>query len=152
MQAYTPAERRRTQLLLAAYRALGPARFIVSGVVEVPLSERTREDGPQAQRYVEECVSTADRAGLTNAVRCISLGRSDLTRDLEQVTTPTLVVTSPDHSGFSLAQAEAAAQLLPRGELGLIDGPAYLTPLEAHSATAELVRAFWARVEGADSV
>ena len=144
--ALTPAERRRTGLLVALYRWLGPARFIVSGASETLLSPGTRREQPEAVSYVEQSLRTAHRAALINAIRSVSLGRTDLTAELPRITAPTLVVTSPDHPGFTPAQAEAAARLLPKGEVALVDGTAYLTPLEAPGPTREVVAAFWSRI------
>jgi len=144
--ALTPAERRRTGLLVALYRWLGPARFIVSGASETLLSPGTRREQPEAVSYVEQSLRTAHRAALINAIRSVSLGRTDLTAELPRITAPTLVVTSSDHPGFTPAQAEAAARLLPKGELALVNGTAYLTPLEAPDATREVVAAFWSRI------
>lgn len=109
-------------------RLSGPAGFIRQGVAQVLLSESSRRAAPSKTAYVEGCLRAADRTGLTNAVRSISLHREDLAAELSRVVAPTLVVTSPDHKGFTPEQAEAAARLIPRGESAVVDGPAYLTP------------------------
>ena len=141
--ALTPAERRRTGLLVALYRWLGPVKLIVSGASETLLSPGTRREQPEAVSYVEESLRTANRAALINAIRSISLGRTDLSAELPRIAAPTLVVTSADHPGFTPAQAEAAARLLARGEVALLEGTAYLTPLEAPDQNAATTSRVW---------
>ena len=84
---------------------------------------------------------------LRNAVVSISLRRADAGGYLDRIAQPALVVTGADHHGFTADQARAAVARLVRGELAVIPDTAYLTPLEAPAATAELVLALWARAE-----
>lgn len=142
--ALTPAERRRTHLLLALYRVLGARNVVVGGVVNVLLSSRTRTEDPEAVDLVRESLMRADRRMLRNAIASISLGREDLTHLLDRITIPTLVVTGRDHVGFTPEQARAAAQLLPNGRMEVVADAGYLVPLEAPEVTASLVREFWA--------
>jgi hypothetical protein len=67
---------------------------------------------------------------LRNAVISISLRREDLTGVLPEIATPTLMVTGSDHDGFTPAQAEAAARLMPAGRAAVVPEAAYLVPLE----------------------
>ena len=80
---------------------------------------------------------------LINAVSSISLHRGDLTDLLRELTVPTLMITGSDHSGFTPAQAEAAAGLIPQAQAVVVPNSAYLVPLEAPATTASLVREFW---------
>ncbi len=144
VQALNRAERARTLFLLAAYRTLGAAGFIRSGVTNVLLSAATRERDPEAVALVEDCLVRADRAALRNAVVSISLHRPDLTERLPRVSVPTLFVTGSDHKGWTPEQARAASLLLPDGSCAVVDGAAYLVPLEAPAETTDLVRRFWA--------
>lgn len=148
--ALSRGERLRTYPLLAVHGVLGPIELVLSGVTEVLLSGHSRADDPEAVDLVRDNLRRANRRMLRNAVRSISLGREDLTDLLPQVTAPTLLVTGSDHSGFTPAQAEAAARLIPNGRTAVVADAAYLVPLEAPTATAMLIREFWA--QSADDV
>jgi pimeloyl-ACP methyl ester carboxylesterase len=144
--ALSRAERRRTYLLLAVYRALGPIEMVLTGVTEVLLSEHTRSTDPEAVALVRDTLRSADRRMLCNAVRSISLGREDVAGLLPAITAPTLIATGSDHAGFTPAQAQAAASLMPHARAVVVADAAYLVPLEAPTDTTTLVREFWARV------
>ncbi len=144
--AYTAAERRRTRLLLAAHGALGPARFIRAAVVEVLLAPATRTNDPEAVAYVDGQIRDADRRRLRNAVRSISLGRPDLTHLLPRIGVRTLFVTGADDAGFTPDQATEAIAQVPGGTVAIVEGAAYLPPLERPQETARLILDFWAGV------
>ena len=143
--ALSRSERRRTSLLLVVYGVLGPIELILSGVTDVLLSAHTRAHDPGAVELVRDSVRHADRRMLRNAVVSISLHREDLTDLLPQIATPTLMITGSDHSGFTPAQAEAAARLTRTGRTAVVPDAAYLVPLEAPATTSTLIREFWAR-------
>lgn len=138
VQSSTPAEARRTRLLLALYRALGPTRFIRGGVADVLLAPATRRTDSEAVAYVHACLAGADRRSLCNAIESISLGRGDLTPLLARIAVPTLLATGADDTGLTPDQARAAAALVPGGEVAVIPDAAYLPPLEQPAATARL--------------
>jgi pimeloyl-ACP methyl ester carboxylesterase len=143
--ALSRRERRRTYPLLVVHGVLGPIELVLSGVNEALLSEHTRAHDPEAVELVRDGLRHADRRMLGNAVRSISLGREDLTSLLPQVTTPALMVTGTEHSGFTPAQAQAAARLVSDGRAAVVADAAYLVPLEAPTASMRLIRDFWAQ-------
>lgn len=145
--ALTAAERRRTRLLLGLYRLRGPTRQVVDGTTAVLLSPRTIERNPDAVALVHDCLRRADRRMLRNAIVSISMRRPDLADQLRRVTQPALIVTGTDHHGFTPEQARQAAELLAHGEAAILPDTAYLAPLEAPAACADLVLALWADVE-----
>lgn len=145
LAALSPAERRRTSLMLAVYQLLGPIEIVTSGVTDVLLSPHTREHDPEAVDLVRTSLRQADRRMLSNAVKSISLDRTDVTGLLPEVTAPILMITGRDHAGFTPDQAAAAGRLLRRGEVAVVPDAAYLVPLEAPETTASLVSEFWAR-------
>lgn len=144
VQELSTADRRRTLLLLWAYRLLGPAGFIADGIVETMLSPATRFGDPEAVALVRRTFVEADRRRLRNAVVCISLKRENLVELLPDVTVPTLMITGEQHSGFTPAQAASAAAALPDGRVEVVQDAAYLVPLEQPGAVIRLVRGFWA--------
>ena len=143
--ALSRSERRRTYPLLVVHAALGPIELVLSGVTEVLLSAHTRAHDPEAVELVRDSLRHANRRMLRNAVISISLRREDLTDVLYEVAAPTLLVTGSDHSGFTPAQAKAAAQLIRNGRAAVVPDTAYLVPLEAPATTSALIREFWAQ-------
>lgn len=144
---YARRDRAKVRVLLAAHRVVGPAPFLVDAVVDTLLSRRTRAGDPEAVTIARDGFRRADRTGLRNAVVSISLRRPDLTPDLPRIGVPTLFVTGTDHPDWTPEQARAAAGLLPRGSAAVLDGTAYLGPLEAPGECAWVVREFWATHE-----
>lgn len=144
IHSYPPASRLRTQLLLVLYRRLGPIGFIADAVVDALLSDRTRTADPDAADLVRDSFVAADRAGMANAVVSISLKRQDAKPLLPAVQAPTLFVTGSAHPDWSPEQMRAAAALLPHGTTRVVDGAAYLVPLESPAEFIGHVREFWA--------
>lgn len=142
-----PAERRRTRLLLGLYRLLGPSPTIVDATTAVLLSPRTIERNTDAVTLVHDCLRRADRRMLRNAIISISMRRPDLSEHLVRVRQPVLIVTGADHHGFTPEQAREAVGMLARGRLAVLPDTAYLAPLEAPEASADLVLALWADVQ-----
>jgi pimeloyl-ACP methyl ester carboxylesterase len=144
IQALSLRAQIQTRFLLAAYRLLGPARLIRKGVADVLLSPATRAHDPDAVHLVHDCIASADRKGLRNAVTSISLRRADATPLLQRIPVPTLFITGADHSGWTPDQAKAASRRLPEGSAAVVAHAAYLTPYERPEETARLIRDFWA--------
>lgn len=140
---YTLAGRLRTQVLLVLYRWFGPIRPISDAVVEALLSERSRANDRSSAALVRDSFVRADRRGMATAIVSISLKRRDLKPVLPEVKAPTLFVTGSEHPDWSPDQARAAAALLPRGSSHVVDGAAYLAPLEAPDEFSRCVREFW---------
>jgi pimeloyl-ACP methyl ester carboxylesterase len=123
------------------YRLFGPRRFLVDSVINVLLSERTRSNDPDAVALTRD--SFVKAGGLANAVSSISLRRPDLTPLLPKLTVPTLFITGTEHVDWSPDQARAASELLPDGSVGVLEGSAYLGPLETPEEFTRLVRKHW---------
>jgi pimeloyl-ACP methyl ester carboxylesterase len=83
---------------------------------------------------------------LRNAIVSISIRRPDLSEDLGRIMQPVLIVTGADHHGFTPDQAREAVGRLAHGQLAILPDTAYLAPLEAPAASADLVLALWAGV------
>ncbi len=141
---YPLANRLQTSLLLVLYRLLGPIRYLTDAVVEALLSEHTRATDPAAVALVRDCFTNADHAGLANAIVSISLTRKDLKPVLPAVQAPTLFITGSAHPDWSPQQMRTAAALLPHGSTRVLDGPAYLVPLENPDEFNRCVQEFWA--------
>lgn len=145
VHAYPRRERGEVHLLLALHRLVGPTTFLTGSVVDVLLSPATRRTDPQAVTLVANGFREADRVGMRNAVVGISLHRPDLTPELPRIQAPTLFVTGADHADWTPVKARAAVRHLRRGEVAVLDGTAYLGPLEAPDDCVRIVREFWAR-------
>lgn len=144
VHAYDLSGRLTTQLLVGLYRVLGPIGPLTNAVVDSLLSDETRERDEAATDLVRDCFVKADRSGMANAVVSVSLRRKDLTPLLGSVLAPTLFLTGSAHSDWTPDQMQAAAALLPLGSSGVVDGAAYLVPLEAPTEFSSRVRSFWA--------
>ena len=142
VHGYTTSGRIQTASLLAIYRVLGPRRFIVDTVVDALLSETTRANDAEAVGITRDGFLGAGR--LANAVASLSLRRPDLTPLLPELKAPTLFITGTEHPDWSPDQADAASQLLPNGSAEVLEGSAYLGPLETPDEFTRLVREFWA--------
>lgn len=140
---YTFAGRLSTQLMVVLYRWFGPIEYLANAVVEALLSQQTRAQDPSSADLVRDGFVRADRAGLANATVSISLKRRDLTPMLPAVQAPTLFITGSEHPDWSPEQLRAAAALLPQGSTQVVDGAAYLVPLEAPAEFSRCVRDFW---------
>lgn len=147
--ALTPFERARTYLLLGLYRIAGPSSMVLDGTTNVLLSEQTQANDPEAVKLVHDCLRRADRRLLRNAVVSISLRRTDLSETMRRLTQPTLIITGSGHHGYTPHQAQASARLLQHGDAAVIPDAAYLVPLEAPHAAADLVSTFWTTPEAA---
>jgi pimeloyl-ACP methyl ester carboxylesterase len=145
--ALSPRERRRTRLLVSLYRLLGPSPTIVNATTAVLLSPLTIKRDPAAVALVHDCLRRADRRMLRNAIQSISIHRPDLSEVLRRVRQPVLIVTGSDHQGFSPEQARGAVDMIARGQLAILPDTAYLAPVEAPAASADLVLALWAGVQ-----
>lgn len=141
---YPLASRLQTSLLLVLYRLLGPVSYLTDAVVEALLSDHTRATDPAAVALVRDCFTSADRAGLANAIVSISLKREDLRHVLPAVQAPTLFMTGSAHPDWSPEQMRAAATLLPQGSTRVLDGAAYLLPLENPDEFSRCLHEFWA--------
>jgi pimeloyl-ACP methyl ester carboxylesterase len=148
VQALSRSERRTTGFLLVLYRLLGATGFIRNGVRDVLLSRRTRAEDAHAVELVTDCLRSANRRPLANAITSISLRRPDLTSRLAAIRCPALFVTGSDHAGWTPDQAQAASRLLSDGSVAVVGDAAYLIPLEAPADTVRLIRELWARGEG----
>lgn len=144
IQSLSATERARTRALLLVHRLLGPTGFIADAVVETMLSPATRAGDPEAVALVRRSFIEADPRHLRNAVVSISLQREDLASLLPDISVPTLMVTGDQHSGWTPAQAAAAATTLSRGRAAVVANAAYLVPLEQPEAVVGLIRDFWA--------
>ena len=143
VHAYSFKGRVETRALLALYRLFGPTRFLTESVTAAMLSTRTREQDAAAVDLVRDCFLSADRSRLSNAVTSISVHREDLTAFLPSIRVPTLFVTGDEHTEWPPQLAEAASRLLPQGSTVVLEGAAYLGPLEAPERLTKLVREFW---------
>lgn len=143
VHSYTLKGRLETTLLLGLYRLVGPIPFLRDAVVDALLSEGTRTDDPEALMLVRDSFTGADRQGLSNAIVSVSLRRRSLRPLLPSVHVPTLIITGSEHPDWSPEQATEASRSLPQGYVAVLEGAAYLGPLERPRELVRLVRDFW---------
>lgn len=107
------------------------------------MSEHNRATDPAAVALVRDCFTNADRAGLANAIVSIAQTRGPQARAVRRAGSYA-VMTGSAHPDWSPQQMRTAAALLPHGSARVLDGPAYLVPLEAPGEFGRCVQEFWA--------
>lgn len=143
IHAYSDSDRRRTRLLSLLYRAAGP-RPVSGLLVDALLGPRTRAEDPAAAAIVAAAFARADRRGMYDAIRWLSLRRRDLTDVLDTLDTPTLLTTGPNDPMWTTTAAHAAAEHLRTGALVILPGAGHVGPLlQASPQVAQLVTTFW---------
>jgi pimeloyl-ACP methyl ester carboxylesterase len=136
-----PGERGQMTAGLAAYRVAGPVGPLLRVIERALLGSGAP---PADARVVSDAVRRADRRGLAQAIRSVSLDRPDLTRSLPSVRVPTLLVAAASDPGWTPAQAAAAARLLPRGAATTVPGAGHVAPLlQDVDLLTDLVTHFW---------
>ena len=143
VHALSDAERRRTRLLAALYRIAGPGP-VIKPLVDALLGPKARAENPGAAAIVAGAFRRAERRGMFDAIRWVSLRRRDLTPVLDRLGTPTLLATGPDDPMWTAAAATAAAARLRDGALVILPGSGHIgSMLQAAPTVAGVVTAFW---------
>ena len=78
VHALSAAEHRRIWLLALLYRAAGPGA-VVKPLVDALLGPKARAQDPEGAAIVAGAFRRAERRGMSDAIRWLSLGRRDLT-------------------------------------------------------------------------
>lgn len=148
IHAYSDADRRRTRLLSLLYLALGP-RSVSRPLVDALLGPDARAEDPTGAAIVADAFARAERRGMYDAIRWLSLHRPDLTDVLDRLQTPTLLTTGPNDPMWTTTAARAAAGHLRTGALVILPGAGHVGPLlQAAPQVADLVTAFWRDPDG----
>jgi len=149
VHALSPAERRRSALLVGLYRILGARRFLRAAVLDSMLTPAVRNAQPQTAELITDVLRHADRRGFVLTMRSIMLNRPDLTHLLPQISSPSLVVAWCDDAMWTAENTAAAAGRLPHGQAVTIPGTRHLPPLEAPDEVLRLVTGAWAEASEA---
>ncbi|HEX9041078.1 MAG TPA: alpha/beta fold hydrolase [Trebonia sp.] len=143
VHALSGAERRRIRLLAALYRIAGPGP-VIKPLVDALLGPKARAEDPWAAAIVAGAFRRAERRGMVDAIRWLSLRRRDITPALGRLGTPTLLTTGPADPMWTAAAATAAAARLRDGALVILPGSGHIgSMLQAAPTVAGLVTAFW---------
>jgi pimeloyl-ACP methyl ester carboxylesterase len=143
VHALTSAERRRIRLLAALYLTAGPGA-VVKPLTDALLGPKTRTEDPEGAAIVAGGFRRAERRGMFDAIRWLSLRRTDLGPVLGRLETPTLLTTNADDVMWTVAAARAAAAHLRNGALAILPGSGHIGPLlQAAPEVVTLVTAFW---------
>jgi pimeloyl-ACP methyl ester carboxylesterase len=144
VHALSAAERRQITAGRAAYRLLGPVRPLVGTIAAALLGP---DPEPAAVDLVRAGFRRANRRGMSEAIRCISLDRPDLGPVLARVQAPTLFVAVEGDPMWTPEQARAAAANLPHATTLVLPGRGHLSPLfDGAAELAAEVTAFWQQV------
>ena len=149
VHALTGAERRRVRLLAGLYLAAGPGA-VVKPLTDALLGPQARTEDPEGAALVAGGFRRAERRGMFDAIRWLSLHRPDLSPVLSQLETPTLLTTNAADPMWTVAAARAAAGRLRHGALAILPGSGHVGPLlQATPDVVSLVTGFWRDPRGA---
>jgi pimeloyl-ACP methyl ester carboxylesterase len=140
-RALNRSERRRIVPMVALYRLVGPAKFLVKGVVDALVGS----DAPvEDKRVVGAAFKRATRRGMLVAMRSVMLDRPSLSATLATIGTPTLVVTIADDAYESRHEARAEAAKLSDGAFVVLPGSGHVAPLlQSPAELVQALTAFW---------
>ncbi len=143
VQALARAERRRIRLLAALYLVAGPGA-VVRPLTDALLGPKARAEDPEGAAIVADGFRRAERRGMFDAVRWLSLRRTDLGPALGRLEVPTLLATNTDDAMWTVSAAESAAGRLRHGALAILPGSGHIGPLlQAAPDVVALVTEFW---------
>jgi pimeloyl-ACP methyl ester carboxylesterase len=141
VQALPPAERRSVQLLYLVHRFAGP-RLAAGPLTDALLGKPLRKADPDAATLVRSAFLRAERSGMSEAIRSISLNRPDASDRLAEVLAPTLMLAGANDPMCTPADTVAWAAQIPSGRSLVVPGAGHLAPLtDPH--TADLIADFW---------
>ncbi|MDQ6850866.1 MAG: alpha/beta hydrolase [Actinomycetota bacterium] len=143
LRVLSPPERRKVRLLYELHRLVGP-RPVAALVTDALLGKAFRRSNPDAGAVVSASFVRANRAGMRDAIRSISLNRADSTDRLPAVVAPTLMLTGADDAMCTPADTAAWAARIPAGQSLVVPGAGHVTPL-FQPQTADVIRNFWTR-------
>ena len=104
----------------------------------------TRVEDPDGAAIVAQALERAGRLGMYDAIRWLSLSRPDLAPVLDQLGTPTLLITGQHDPMWTVPAARAAAAHLRHGTMTVLPGAGHIGPvLDRTPAAADLITAFW---------
>ena len=142
IHALPPADRRSVQLAYVLHRLGGP-RTVASPLTDALLGKALRKSDPEAGAIVRTAFVRANRAGMREAIRSVSLNRPDATDRLAAVKAPTLMVTGAEDLMCSPEDTAAWAALVPSGRSQVVPGAGHLAPL-FDPRLADIIIDFWA--------
>jgi pimeloyl-ACP methyl ester carboxylesterase len=143
IHALPPADRRAVQLVNVLHRLAGP-RAVARPLTDTLLGRALSKHDPEAAALVRAAFIRADRRGMREAIRSISLNRPDATDRLAAVKAQTLMISGADDAMCTPDDTASWAARIPAGESLVVPGAGHLAPL-FDPATTDIVIDFWAR-------
>jgi pimeloyl-ACP methyl ester carboxylesterase len=141
VHALSPADRRAVRLVYRLHRVAGP-RPVAAPLTDALLGKALRKADPEASATVQTAFIRADRHGMQEAIRSISLNRHGAENLLPAVKAPTLMVTGADDVMCTPTDTAAWAARIPAGQSLVVAGAGHLAPLfDPH--TAAVIANFW---------
>jgi pimeloyl-ACP methyl ester carboxylesterase len=116
----------------------------VLGMADTLLGPATRAAQPDLVDQVRSWIASGDSAGIAWAATAMA-ARPDATGTLGGLRVPTAVIVGEDDSFSPPAVARAMAARIPRAELTELPGVGHLSPVEAPSAVAGVLRSLHGR-------
>lgn len=115
--------------LLAGYRIAGPIGLLRRPLFDALIGAEAIAAQPGLAGRLVTSFRSADRAGMSQAIRSVSVRRPDLTHLLPAVAAPTLMAACRDDPGWNHAQAIAAVAKMPNARALEVRGTGHVAPM-----------------------
>lgn len=116
----------------------GPGRLVVPGLI----SKHSRDENPALADQLASTVDNLDTVGLARAVRSVLVGPTSVVDRLDRIDAPTLVITGAEDKGLPPSYSTELAQRIPGARLEVLARVGHMSPREAPTAVASLIREF----------
>lgn len=115
--------------LLVGYRIAGPIGFLCKPLFDALIGAEAIAARPALAARLAMSFRSADRTGMSQAIRSVSLRRRDLTHLLPAVDAPTLMAACRDDPGWNYEQATAAVAKMPNARALEVRGTGHVAPM-----------------------
>lgn len=147
VHALTRSERRKIVPMVWAYRLVGAAPPLASGVARVLLGADFITSRPDDTALVLRSIRGAPRIGMHRAMNSVMLNRPDITSLLPGIDVPTLMVAPKRDPLLTVAQVQTAVAQMPDAAMVVLDTEGHVAPILTHADDlAAAMIDFWTRV------
>ncbi|WP_246833497.1 alpha/beta hydrolase [Williamsia sp. 1138] len=135
--------RRKVRTLVPLYRLFGPRGLPRRAIEDTLFTDHTRANDPEALGLLTDSMRRTSSAAMVRAIETAILNRTDLTWAAQQITCPTLFVTTDDRGEWTPDQARAVAERMVDAREVTIAGARVIPAIEQPVETAAAITAFW---------
>ncbi|WP_240498327.1 alpha/beta hydrolase [Williamsia sp. 1135] len=135
--------RRKVRTLAPLYRLFGPRGLPRRAIEDTLFTDHTRANDPGALELLEDSMRRTSKAAMVRAIETAILNRTDLSWAAQQITCPTLFVTTDDRGEWTPDEARAVAERMVDAREVTIPGARVVPAIERPAETAAAITAFW---------